>query len=126
MRSLKCCISIFTYAVWPKDDRHQTAVLLDMDGEVVEIDRRTPLFYLLTRMQDEVHRYAITFHRQVRSKSLLDSILDDVEGVGPKRKKLLLKRFGSVKRMKEASEEELSEVLPQTVAHHLYQKLKES
>ena len=73
--------------------------------------RRTPLFYLLTRMQDEVHRYAITFHRQVRSKSLLDSILDDVEGVGPKRKKLLLKRFGSVKRMKEASEEELSEVL---------------
>ena len=97
-----------------------------MDGEVVEIDRRTPLFYLLTRMQDEVHRYAITFHRQVRSKSLLDSILDDVEGVGPKRKKLLLKRFGSVKRMKEASEEELSEVLPQTVAHHLYQKLKES
>lgn len=109
-----------------KDDRHQTAVLLDMDGEVVEIDRRTPLFYLLTRMQDEVHRYAITFHRQVRSKSLLDSTLDDVEGVGPKRKKLLLKRFGSVKRMKEASEEELSEVLPQTVAHHLYQKLKES
>ena len=77
-------------------------------------------------MQDEVHRYAITFHRQVRSKSLLDSILDDVEGVGPKRKKLLLKRFGSVKRMKEASEEELSEVLPQTVAHHLYQKFKES
>lgn len=109
-----------------KDDKHQTAVLLDMNGEVVEIDRRTPLFYLLTRMQDEVHRYAITFHRQVRSKSLFDSILDDVEGIGPKRKRQLLKKFGSVKRMKEASEDELKEILPQAVAHLLHQRLKES
>lgn len=109
-----------------KDDKHQTAVLLDMNGEVVEIDRRTPLFYLLIRMQDEVHRYAITFHRQVRSKSLFDSILDDVEGIGPKRKRQLLKKFGSVKRMKEASEDELKEILPQAVAHLLHQRLKES
>lgn len=109
-----------------KDDKHQTAVLLDMNGEVVEIDRRTPLFYLLTRMQDEVHRYAITFHRQVRSKSLFDSILDDVEGIGPKRKRQLLKKYGSVKRMKEASEDELKEILPQAVAHLLHQRLKES
>lgn len=106
-----------------KDDRHQTAVLLDMNGEEVAIDRQTPLFYLLTRMQDEVHRYAISFHRQVRSKSLLDSIIDDVEGIGPKRKKQLLSKFGSVKKMREASLEELEEVVPKNVALSLYQRL---
>lgn len=106
-----------------KDDRHQTAVLLDMDGNEVAIDRRTPLFYLLTRMQDEVHRYAISFHRQVRAKSLIDSIIDDVEGIGPKRKKQLLSTFGSVKKMKEASIEELEKVLPTIVASNLYRRL---
>ena len=106
-----------------KDDRHQTAVLLDMNGEEVAIDRQTPLFYLLTRMQDEVHRYAISFHRQVRSKSLLDSIIDDVEGIGPKRKKQLLSKFGSVKKMREASLEELEEAVPKNVALSLYQRL---
>ncbi len=106
-----------------KDDRHQTAVLLDMNGEEVSIDRQTPLFYLLTRMQDEVHRYAISFHRQVRAKSLIDSIIDDVEGIGPKRKKQLLTHFGSVKKMKEATFEQLQEVLPEKVAELLYQRL---
>ena len=106
-----------------KDDRHQTAVLLDMNGNEVPIDRQTPLFYLLTRMQDEVHRYAISFHRQVRSKSLFDSIIDDVEGIGPKRKKQLLSHFGSVKKMKEATLLELEEVLPKNVASVLYSRL---
>ena len=106
-----------------KDDRHQTAVLLDMNGNEVPIDRQTPLFYLLTRMQDEVHRYAISFHRQVRSKSLFDSIIDDVEGIGPKRKKQLLSHFGSVKKMKEATLLELEEVLPKNVAPVLYRRL---
>lgn len=106
-----------------KDDRHQTALLLNQDGEVVDIDRKSPLFYLLTRMQDEVHRYAITFHRQVRAKSLLDSILDDVDGIGPKRRRQLLNHFGSVKKMREASMEELEAVLPKNVADHLHQRL---
>lgn len=106
-----------------KDDRHQTAMLLDKNGCEVKIDRQTPLFYLLTRMQDEVHRYAISFHRQVRAKSLIDSIIDDVEGIGPKRKKQLLNHFGSVKKMKEATLEELEEILPKNVALQLYKRL---
>lgn len=106
-----------------KDDRHQTALLLNQDGEIVEIDRKTPLFYLLTRMQDEVHRYAISFHRQVRAKSLVDSILDDVEGIGPKRRKLLLKHFGSVKKMREASLDDIKRILPEKVAENLFSRL---
>ena len=62
--------------------------------------KKSELFFLLTRMQDEVHRYAIHFIKNVRSKSLFQSILDDVEGIGPKRKKELLKHFGSVKKLK--------------------------
>ncbi len=107
-----------------KDDRHSTSMLLDSNGEEVVIDRKSELFFLLTRMQDEVHRYAISFHKNVRSKSLFQSILDDVEGIGPKRKKALLKKFGSVKRLKEASIEELETVLPKEVAANLFNILK--
>lgn len=99
-----------------KDDKHSTAVLLDSEGNEVPIDRKSQLFYLLTRMQDEVHRYAISFHKNVRSKSLFASILDGIDGIGDVRKKKLLKHFGSVKKMKEASLEELQEVLPKDVA----------
>ena len=106
-----------------KDDRHQTAVLLNWDGDIVDINRRSELFYLLTRMQDEVHRYAISYHRQVRSKSLFDSILDHVPGVGVKRQKKLLKHFGSVKKMKQASIEELEAILPKQVAESLFEIL---
>ena len=108
-----------------KDDKHQTAVLLNWDGEVQEINRRSDLFYLLTRMQDEVHRYAISYHRLVRSKSLFDSILDKVPGIGEKRKKKLLRRFGSTKKMKEATIEELQEILPLKVAEDLRKVLYE-
>lgn len=69
-----------------KDDRHSTSVLLDSSGEVVEINRKSELFFLLTRMQDEVHRYAISFHKNVRSKSLFQSILDSVEGIDQRKK----------------------------------------
>ena len=108
-----------------KDDKHQTAVLLNWDGEVQEINRKSDLFYLLTRMQDEVHRYAISYHRLVRSKSLFDSILDKVPGIGEKRKKKLLRRFGSTKKMKEATIEELQEILPLKVAEDLRKVLYE-
>lgn len=106
-----------------KDDKHSTAMLIDRDGHEVPIDRKSQLFFLLTRMQDEVHRYAITFHRQVRSKSLFSSILDQVDGIGEKRKHKLLYKFKSVKKMKEASVDELGEVLPAKVAADLYQVL---
>lgn len=106
-----------------KDDKHSTAMLLDKDGNQVPIDTKSPLFFLLTRMQDEVHRYAISFHRQVRSKSLFSSILDEVEGIGEARKKKLLNHFKSVKKMKEASLEELEAVIPKNTAAKLYEVL---
>lgn len=106
-----------------KDDKHSTAMLLDENGNQVPIDTKSPLFFLLTRMQDEVHRYAISFHRQVRSKSLFSSILDEVEGIGEARKKKLLNHFKSVKKMKEASLEELEAVIPKNTASKLYKVL---
>ena len=106
-----------------KDDKHSAAMLLDEDGNQVPIDTKSPLFFLLTRMQDEVHRYAISFHRQVRSKSLFSSILDEVEGIGEARKKKLLNHFKSVKKMKEASLEELEAVIPKNTAAKLYEVL---
>lgn len=106
-----------------KDDKHSTAMLLDEEGNPIPIHPKSELFFLLTRMQDEVHRYAISFHKNVRSKSLFSSILDQVEGIGPKRKKQLLNHFKSVKKMKEASLEELKEVLPSKVAEDLYKVL---
>lgn len=106
-----------------KDDKHSTAMLLDENGNQVPIDTKSPLFFLLTRMQDEVHRYAISFHRQVCSKSLFSSILDEVEGIGEARKKKLLNHFKSVKKMKEASLEELEAVIPKNTAAKLYEVL---
>lgn len=106
-----------------KDDKHSTAMLLDENGNQVPIDTKSPLFFLLTRMQDEVHRYAISFHRQVRSKSLFSSILDEVEGIGEARKKKLLNHFKSVKKMKEASLEEIEAVIPKNTAAKLYEVL---
>ena len=108
-----------------KDDKHSTAMLLDENGTPIPIHPKSELFFLLTRMQDEVHRYAISFHKNVRSKSLFASVLDDIEGIGPKRKKQLLNHFKSVKRMKEASLEELQELLPDKVAEDLFQSLQE-
>ena len=106
-----------------KDDKHSTAMLLDNDGHPISIHPKSELFFLLTRMQDEVHRYAISFHKNVRSKSLFASTLDQIEGIGPKRKQQLLHHFKSVKRMKEASLEELKEVLPEKIAQELFQSL---
>ncbi len=108
-----------------KDDKHSTAMLLDDEGNIVPIHPKSELFFLLTRMQDEVHRYAISFHKNVRSKSLFASLLDRVEGIGPKRRQQLLRHFKSVKKMKEASLEELSEILPEKVAQELYDVLHE-
>ena len=108
-----------------KDDKHSTAMLLDSEGKAISIHPKSELFFLLTRMQDEVHRYAISFHKNVRSKSLFSSLLDQVEGIGPKRKKQLLNHFKSVKKMKEASLEELQTLLPEKVAKELYDTLRQ-
>ncbi len=95
-----------------KDDRHRTNELLyGFPPQTIAIPPESELFKVLTQIQDEVHRYAITFHREKRSKHALHSELDDIKGIGPKAKETLLSKFKSVKKIKEASQEQLSEVL---------------
>ncbi|WP_239254760.1 excinuclease ABC subunit UvrC [Listeria ilorinensis] len=110
-----------------KDDKHRTSQLLFGDPlEIVPLERNSQEFYLLQRIQDEVHRFAITFHRQLRSKTGFQSILDDIPGVGPGRKKKILQHFGSMKKIKAASIDELKNSgIPQNVAEAVYQKVKE-
>lgn len=108
-----------------KNDKHRTNDLLDGDTlEIYDIDRTSNLFHYLTRMQDEVHRYTINYHRQIRSKGSINSILDNIPGIGNKRSKDLIKRFGSVKRMKEASLGELCEIIPEDIAKLLINYLE--
>ena len=95
-----------------KDDRHRTNELLyGFPPQAIALPPESELFKVLTQIQDEVHRYAITFHRDKRSKHALHSELDDIKGIGPKAKEALLSKFKSVKKIKEASQEQLSEVL---------------
>ena len=94
-----------------KNDKHQTASLMNKELELIEIDRESPLFFQLTRMQDEVHRFAITYHKKVRSKEMIHSQLDDIPGIGPKRRRALLKRFQNLENIESASRAELAEVV---------------
>ena len=92
-------------------------------SEPVVIARDEPALYLLQRVRDEAHRFAITYHRQLRGKAMVDSILDDVPGIGPGRKRALIRRFGSLKRLREAELSEINEVVPESVASALFQTL---
>ena len=105
-----------------KDDHHRTNHLIFGDptkGEelkLIPLDPKTEGFYLMTRIQDEVHRFAITFHRRTHAKNALSSKLDEIKGIGPKSRNKLLRKFGSLKKIKEASVDELREAgltLPQ-------------
>lgn len=109
-----------------KNDKHQTAELLFGDnGEIVPMKKNSQSFYLLQRIQDEVHRFAISFHRSIRSKSQSMSVLDNIEGVGPKRKQKLLKHFGSIKRMKDKEVNDFIEIgIPKNVAEHILEGIK--
>ncbi|MET0565435.1 MAG: excinuclease ABC subunit UvrC [Acidimicrobiia bacterium] len=98
-------------------------VYLPGQPEPVRIPRDAEALYLLQQVRDEAHRFAITYHRQLRSKSMIDSILDEVPGIGPKRKKDLLKRFGSLKKLREVEAGSLAEVVPKNVADDLYAAL---
>ncbi|PQC30931.1 excinuclease ABC subunit UvrC [Enterococcus mundtii] len=108
-----------------KNDKHKTNELLfGNELEVVPLERNSSEFFLLQRIQDEVHRFAITFHRQLRSKNSFASRLDEIEGLGPKRKKMLLKEFKSLKNIIAASIEDLQEIgLPKNVAQNVFDKL---
>lgn len=109
-----------------KDDRHRTRELLfGFPPQTIGLKQSTPLFHLLEQIQDEVHRFAITFHRDKRSKRQTASALDTIKGIGEKTKSALLKHFKSVKRIREASEEELSTIVGPAKAKVLMEALKE-
>ena len=108
-----------------KDDKHTTSALLAFNPlEEVKIDKKSNLFYLLERMQEDVHEFTINYHKQIRSKGSLSSILDNVEGIGEKRKKELLKKYKNITGIKNSSTEELSSIVPETVAKNLLEFLK--
>ena len=109
-----------------KNEHHRTNDLLDGDTlEIYPIDKQSNLFHYLTRIQDEVHRYTINYHRTLRSKGSIASILDNIEGIGNIRKKELIKKFGSVKKISEASIDELKEIIPENIAISLKKYLTE-
>ena len=109
-----------------KDNKHRTSELLyGFPPMTIGVKQNTPLFHLLENIQDEVHRFAITFHRDKRSKSQIASVLDNIPGIGEKRKTALLKAFKSVSRIKKASIEELTEIVGPSIAKNIQEKLKE-
>mgnify|MGYP004621803613 CR=1 FL=1 len=108
-----------------KNNKHVTDALLAFDPlEEIKIDKKSDLFFLLERMQDEVHNFTISYHKQIRSKGSLESILDNVEGIGEKRKIELLKKYKTIKKLKELSVEDLTSILPYKVALNLVEFLK--
>lgn len=109
-----------------KDDKHNTATLIGLDPiQTLNVDKNSDLFLLLSRMQDEVHNYTISYHKQIRSKGAISSILDNIRGIGEKRKKQLLKRYKTISKMKEATIENLCDILPLDVANNLHKFLEE-
>ena len=109
-----------------KDDKHATNTLLAFDPiEEITIEKTSNLFHYLTRMQDEVHNFTITYHKQIRSKGSLSSILDNIAGIGNKRKEMLLKKYKTITNLKKLSIEELNDILPKKIAQNLYDYLKE-
>lgn len=103
-----------------KNSSHRTNDLIDGDTyEIIDIPKDSQVFFYLTRMQDEVHRFTINYHRSIRSKGTISSILDNVEGIGKERKKALIKKYGSLSKLKQAPLEELQSIIPITVAKNL-------
>lgn len=107
-----------------KNDKHKTSSIIDEDGRVLNVKSDSTLFLFFSKIQEEVHRFAITYHRNIKAKGALSSVLDMVPGIGEVRKKELLKKFGSLKKMKEATVEELSEVVSRDVAVILFDYLQ--
>ncbi len=103
-----------------KNDKHRTNELIDGTTlEIISLDRMSNVFHYLTRIQDEVHRFTITYHKTIRSKGSIGSVLDNIEGIGKVRKKELIKKYGSVAKIKQASKEELMELVPENVANNI-------
>lgn len=108
-----------------KDKKHRTNSIIDETGQILEVKNDSNIFLFFSRIQEEVHRFAITYHRNIKAKGALASVLDVVPGIGEVRKKELLKKFGSLKKLKEATVAELSEVVSKDIAESLFVYLKE-
>ena len=108
-----------------KDDKHKTNIIVDDNLNEISIKQDNHLFLYLTKMQDEVHRFAISFHRDLKSKGSLESVLSNVSGLGDKRRTALLKKYGSLKKIEEASIDELKRIIPEEIAKNLKKYLKE-
>lgn len=102
-----------------KDNHHRTEALITSDNEEIKVEHNSDVFFYLERMQDEVHNFTINYHKQLRSKGAIESILDSIEGIGEKRKKGLLKKYKSINKLKEIDIKELEEILPNNVAVNL-------
>ena len=114
----------FSIAGLVKTSKHRTSALMDENFNEYYLDDEKKLFLLLTRMQDEVHRYAITTHIKKRNKSVFNSVFDDVDGIGEKRKEQLIKAFPSISELKNAKIEELEQIIPKESAKLLYEKVR--
>ena len=108
-----------------KDNHHSPEAIIDSDTfDEINIDKKSNVFRLLSRIDEESHRFVINYHREIRSKGSISSVLDNINGLGDKRKKALIKHFGSVSKMKQASISELSEIIPSNIAENLYEYLQ--
>ena len=108
-----------------KNDKHSTSYLMDRDGNKIDLDTKSLIFKYLTSMQDEVHRFAISYHRKRRSKAIYVSVLDNIKGLGPKYRNKLMSKYKTISNIKALSLDELNDLLPKNVALKLYNKLKE-
>ena len=117
-------LSISVFGLY-KNDRHQTEGLIDANGIKYDLQSNKPLFFLLMRMQDEVHRFAISFHHQVRKKTFKASILDNIEGLGKRRIEILYRNYESINELKKATLEELEQLLPKNVALRVKERLEQ-
>ena len=108
-----------------KSNNHKTNYIMNDKYEILDVKKDSNLFLFLTKIQEEVHRYAISYHRNIKSKGALSSILDLIPGIGETRRKELIKKFGSLKKIKEATISELEEILPKEIASNLFSYLKE-
>ena len=114
-------LNINLYGLY-KNDKHQTEGLMDINGNTYPITNKN-LFFLLTRMQDEIHRFAISFHREKRNKKMTSSILDDIKGLGSRRIQMIKKAYPDIVDLRNATIEELAQIIPIDVAKELYTKL---
>lgn len=108
-----------------KDDKHTTSALMDQDGNRIELKSYQEIFFLLSRMQDEVHRFVLSHHQRRRSKAQTHSILEEIDGIGPKRRLALLKAFKSVQGILDAPQDKLEEVVGKSVAKELKKRIQE-